>query len=176
MRKIFPLLLILFSAASFNACKKDGIQVKFKLNYDVDFTIESGNILNLPFDVFTPEVTTNSEGEFEANDTRKDKVESIKLNFIDLEITAPQGETFSFLKHVYLYINADGLDEKRIAYKENIDNSTSTISLDIEDVELADYIKKDSYSLRVESVTDEQLSQDVDVHADLQFQVKARAL
>lgn len=175
MRKLSVLLLIsLFTFIG--ACKKDGITVKFKLNYDVDFTIESGNILNLPFDLVTPEITTNSEGEFAANDTRKDKIEEIYMTKLDLQITAPENETFSFLKHLYIYISADGLEEKRIAYKENIDNNTDFISMDLDDVDLTEYIKKDSYSLRVEAVTDESLSQDVDVNADLQFQVRARAI
>jgi hypothetical protein len=175
MKKLFGLgiILTLFTASS---CKKEGISIKFKMNYDAEFTIESGNILNLPLDFFTPDITTNSEAEFEANDTRKDKVQEIKMLKLDLTLTAPDGADFDFLKSIYLYINADGLDEKRIAFKENIADGLTVIVMNIDDVELAEYIKKDAFSLRAETVQDKTLSQDIDVLSEMQFQVKARAL
>ena len=138
--------------------------------------MQSGNVLNIPFDIFTPDITTNSESQFSANDTRKDKVEEVYLLQLDLSITAPAGANFDFLKNIYLYINADGLAEQRIAYKENISDGSTVIQMEVESTNLADYIKKESFGLRVETVTDKVLSQDVDIHADMQFQVKARAL
>ncbi len=175
MKKLIGLglILLLFTASS---CKKEGISVKFKMNYDVEFTIESGNVLNLPLNFFTPEVTTNSEAEFEANDTRKDKIEEIKMLKLDLTLTAPDGANFDFLKSIYLYIEADGLDEKRIAFKENIADGLTFIEMNIDDVELAEYIKQDAFSLRAETVQDKNLNQDIDVLSEMQFQVKAKAL
>ena len=171
MRKLFMLLVCL--PILLVNCKKDLVAVNFKMNFDTDFTIESGSLVDIPFNIFTPDVTTNSEAQFEENDTRKDKVTEIKLNFLDLEITNPGSATFSFLKHIYIYINADGLDEVLLASKENIDNNTRTLILDIEDVNFAEHIKKDKFTLRVKTVTDQVLGQDVDVHADMQFAVKA---
>lgn len=146
------------------------------MNYDVRFTVESGNLVDIPFNVFTPDVTTNSEAEFEANDTRKDKVEEIKLNFLTLTILDPPSKTFSFLKHIYLYMRADGLDEILLASRENIDDNTQTLDLIIEDHNFAEYIKKDDFTLRVKAVTDQAIGQDTEIEADMQFAVKAKVL
>ena len=129
----------------------------------------------MPIDFFTHPITTNSEAEFESNDTRKDKVEEIKLLKLDLTITAPDGANFDFLKDIYIYIKADGLEEKRIAFKQNIAEGLSMIQMSIDDVELAEYLKKDAFSLRAETVQDKTLSQDLTVLSEMQFQVKARA-
>lgn len=90
-------ILLLFLALLFFAgCKKDGVGIRFKMDYETSFTVPSSNLLNLPFDLFTPDITTNSEAEFEANDTRKDKIQEIKLETLKLTITSPQGLNLIF--------------------------------------------------------------------------------
>ena len=51
----------------------------------------------VPVSLNTPEMETNSEFKFESNNTRKDKVETIRLSELRLSITSPSNETFSFL-------------------------------------------------------------------------------
>ncbi len=168
--------LFLIVGLSFFSCKKDVITVKFNLNYDTRFIVESGNLIDVPFSIFTPEVTTNSQAEFEAKDTRKDKIEEIRLNFLNLIILDPPSQTFSFLKHIYIYMNADGLEEILLASRENIDDNTQELNLIVEDQNFAEYIKKDGFTLRVKTVTDQVLGQDVEIEADMQFAVRAKVL
>lgn len=174
MIKLLGLLLV--SAFVLGGCNKDEIGISFTLDYTASATIKSGSILNLPLDFFTPDITTNSEAEFAENDTRKDKIISTELTSMNLRITEPDGKTFSFLKNIYFYINAEGLDEARVAYKENVNSSDAIIELTTEDVNLAEYIKKDKYSLRLECVTRETINQDIDVSSDMVFRVKANPL
>ncbi len=174
MKKILALALI-FSVA-FTSCKKDEVGIRFNMDYSTSFTIESGNVLSLPFDFFTPDVTTNSESQFSANDTRKDKIQEIKLTSLSLDITNPDEKNFNFLKHIYLYISADGVEERRYAFKENIADGVLVLQLDPEGVDLAEYIKQDKFSLRAECVQDETLENDITVKADMVFAVKANPL
>jgi hypothetical protein len=174
MRYLYAILV--FSALVFSGCNKDEIGIKFNMDYNTSFTIEAGNGLNLPFDFFTPDITSNSEAEFEANDTRKDKIQEIKLTSLSLSITAPSGQNFDFLKHIYLYINAEGLDEQRYAYIENVPDGQTTINLNADGIDLAEYIKKDKFSLRVKAVQDKSVSKDIDIAADMVFAVKANPL
>ena len=157
-------------------CTKDGIEINFNMDYTTDFTIEAGGGLNLPIDFFTPDVTTNAEAEFEANDTRKDKIKEIKLESLDLTITAPDGQNFDFMKDIYLFISADGVEEQRYAFIENIAEGVSTISLNTDGIDLAQYIKEDKFSLRVEAVQDMTMTRNIDVTADMVFAVKANPL
>lgn len=167
---LFALVLL------FASCKKDGVGIRFKMDYETSFTVPSGNLLNLPFDLFTPDVTTNSEAEFEANDTRKDKIQEIKLETLKLTITAPQGAKFDFLKSVYLYIEAAGMPDQRVAYIENVANGQTELNLLVEDANLAEYIKMDKFGLKAETTTDKTLNQDVEIRANMSFAVKANPL
>lgn len=157
-------------------CKKDKLTITFNITDSFDFTLESGSIINLPVEILTPDVTTNSGGEFEQNDTRADKVEEIKLNELKLLITSPSGKTFSFLKNIEIFISADGLAEKLVASGYDIKSSSSVINLNCSTDNFAEYIKKESYKIRVKTVTRESPTQDVDINCFLSFKVKAAPL
>lgn len=166
-------LIILLSIG----CDKADEFTQFEMEYTETVTIESSSGINLPFDVFTPDVETNSETKFEVNDTRKDLVEEITIKQIDLTITSPSDGDFSFLKSIEVYLNAEGLDEIRVAWKENINNSVGDyIELDLSDKDLKEYIKKDEFSLRLKTVTDEAISQDHDIEVHSIFFVDAEVL
>jgi len=147
------------------------------MDYESDITYAAGLPVNLPVNISTPDMPTNSEQEFSINDTRKDLIESIKLTQLKLTITSPVGETFSFLKDVRVYIASPGLPEVEVANKLNIDNAVAgELQLSVFDVELQSYIKADKFSLRVASTTDEILTSQVNVHVYSNFFVDAKIL
>ncbi|MEA1874069.1 MAG: hypothetical protein U9N51_06540 [Bacteroidota bacterium] len=173
------LLIIVFIAFAFFAtqCKKIDEFTQFDMDYQTSVTIPSTVGVNLPFDVWTPEVTTNSESQFAVHDTRKDKVEEIILTSTILSVTSPDGGDFAFLNDIYVYLNADNLPEVGIAWKENIpDNAGSEIDLNTSDENLEAYIKQDSIQFRVETVTDRVITQEYDIQIDAVFWVDAKVL
>lgn len=177
MVKCYKLFLTVFICLLLIAsCKKDKLTITFNITDSFDFTLKSGSVINLPIELFTPDITTNSEGEFEQNDTRVDKIKQINLNELKLSITSPTGKTFSFLKNIEIFISAEGLDEKLLASAYDVSSSSSVISLNCTGEDIADYIKKNSYRVRVKTVTRESLTQDVDVNCFLSFKVKAAPL
>jgi len=150
---------------------------KFDLDYQTNYSIASTTIINTPFDLFTPDVTTESESSFENNDTRKDLIESIKLKKIKLTIDAPEDGNFNFLKEMHVYIDADGVEEVEIANLFDLeDTNSNTLELDIVGPELKEFIKKDSYKLRIKTVTDETISETHDIIIDTKFRVDAKIL
>lgn len=158
-------------------CKQIDKLTQFNMDYESDITYSAGIPVNLPFNIATPDVATNSESEFAINDIRKDLIESIRLTQARLTITSPSGKTFSFLKDVRVYISAPNLPEVEIANKLNIDNSIGgEIQLDITDTELQEYIKAEKFNLRVASTTDEIISSQVNVHVYSNFFVDAKIL
>ena len=172
--KIFTSVLFCFLLIS--SCKKDKLTITFTISDSFNFTLESGSIINLPIEILTPDITTNSQTEFEQNDTRADKVEEIKLTELKLTISAPPGKTFSFLKNIELFISADGLSEKLVASSYDINSSSGVINLNCSGNNFAEYIKKESYTIRVKTVNKESLTQDVDINCFLSFKVKAAPL
>lgn len=174
MRK---LILIGMSLVLIAACKDLEKLTEFDLNYSSSVTIEKSTGLDLPVTLLTPDMETNSESEFAVNDTRKDMVEEIILTGLDMTITSPDGQTFSFLESITVYIAADDLPEVEVASQTNVSASTGgKLSLETTGQNMKDYIVKDKFNLRVETVTDEALSQDTDIEIDSRFFVNARVL
>ena len=84
---------------------------KFDIDYQTSYSIAPTTLINSPFNIFTPDVTTESESTFENNNTRTDLIESIKLKNIKLTIESPEDGNFNFLKEIHVYIEAEDVDE-----------------------------------------------------------------
>lgn len=161
----------------FTSCDAVDELTKFDLDYTTNYTIESNTIIDTPLDIITPEVTTNSESEFESNDTRKDLIESIKLKRMTLTLKSPSDGNFNFINDISIYIKAEGLAEQIIASGIDLpENDAQQLTLDIDNVELKEYIKKDSYSLRVNTVTDGAITRDHNIDIRTVFRVDAKIL
>ncbi|MGB2761090.1 hypothetical protein [Maribacter stanieri] len=168
----FICLLVLFTA-----CDKIDELTKFDMEYSQRATIPSSTGINLPFDVFTPEMETNSESTFAVNDTRKDLIEEIKLTDLELVMISPEEADFSFLNSIEVYISADGLEEILIANLDEVpEDAGNVITLDTSDTDLKEYIKKDEFSLRLNTVTDELMSTDHELEVNSTFFVDAKIL
>lgn len=150
---------------------------QFFMDYNSSTTIPATTPIDVPFDIYTPDQTTNSSYEFEVNDTRKDKIQKITLDDLKVTITSPNGETFSFLKDISVYISADGLPEKQVAYKYDIDNSIGSV-LECEETQedLQAYVKADKFTVRLKTVTDEIITNDIDVNISTNFFVDAKLI
>jgi hypothetical protein len=166
MKNVFaPVLIILLSVTG---CKEIQKLTQFDMEYNVTVVIPSSTGINLPINLFSPDVTTNSESTFAVNDTRKDLIEEIKLTKLNLTHTSPPNGNLGFLKSIEIFISAEGLSEVKVAWKENIPASVDKyLELETTVADLKEFIKKDEFAFRLRTVTDEFLTSDqyIDVHA-----------
>lgn len=172
--KTYAFITSLFFLGS---CKKIDKLTQFTIPYDESVTIKSTTGIGLPFDILTPDISTNSESTFALNNTRADLVQQIKLTKLTLTITSPSGGDFSFLKSIAIYISASGQPETKVAWNDSIPaNPGKTIELQTTDTDLKNYIKQSSFTLRLNTVTDKLLTSDykIDIHAE--FFVDAKIL
>lgn len=161
----------------FSQCEVIDKLTQFNIDNQTEFTVSSSTIINSPFDINTPDITTNSSSEFNNNDTRANLIESIRLTSLRLEIKSPSDGNFNFLKSVTIYINAEDLEEIEIASITDIpDNDLILLDLETSNSDLKAYIKKESYTLRVETVTDQLISEDHLIKAASRFRVDAKIL
>lgn len=166
---LLPLLMLVPS------CKQVDKLTQFTITYETDVVVPSSSGVNLPFNIFTPEMKTNADSKFEVNDTRKEKIEQIVLERADLTLTSPSDSDFGMLKSIKVFLSADGLDEKMIAFKEDIpDDIGKSLSLNTTGEDVQAYIKKDEFKMRLETVTDEILTRDHKVHVLTDFFVDAK--
>ncbi|SDM00806.1 hypothetical protein SAMN05421823_109261 [Catalinimonas alkaloidigena] len=176
MRKQIQWLGIL-SIFLMGACQSVDRLTQFNMDYESSVTVSSGMSINLPFDMMTPDVTTNSESEFKVNNTRKDLIEEIRLTSMKMQITSPSSADFSFMKSIHIYLDAEDLGETEIAYLDDIPASPGRqLTLETTSADVQEYIKRDSFTLRVEAVTRKIPAQDVDIDIDSRFWVNARIL
>ena len=139
--KLIATALLFLSVLS--GCKKAKEFTQFNIEYDESVIIQSSAGINLPFDVLTPDMETNSSSKFESNDTRKDKIEEIKLTKLNLTLTSPSSGDFTFLKSIDVYISADGLDEIKLAWIDNVPETVGKfLELSVSDIDFKEYIKR----------------------------------
>jgi hypothetical protein len=168
------LLLILFGLG---ACKKVDELTQFNMDYNEIVIVPASSGISLPFNILTPEMESNAESTFAINDTRKDLIEEILLTKLDLVVKTPDGEDFSFLKSIDVFLNADGLSEIKVAWNNDVpDSPGSALKLETTENNLMEYIKKDEFSLRLNTVTDETFATDYHIEVISSFFVDAKVL
>lgn len=166
-------LLAIFSSS----CKKADSFTQFYMYYYTDFVVQSTVGINLPFNLYSPNITSNSESTFENNDTRKDKVEEIYLETLILTVNSPANGNLNFLKSLHLYLSAGSLPEIEVAWiDDHTDDGARSILLNTTDVNLRDYIVEDSFQIRSETKTDQVILSDYVLAANMKFWVDAKVL
>ena len=171
LRKIT--LSLISTLALLTGCNEVEDLLTFHVNDHTRIRIESSSPLSLPLEVATPAVTSNSQQQYQNNNTRADLVRDVKLEQLKLTIEAPEAKTFSFLKSIHIYISTPEAEEIELASLQNVSSTASVLELVPTDQKLDAYAKSPSYTLRTEVITDETLTQDVDVLVDLKFRVTA---
>lgn len=171
------LLLFILPSLLLSSCRKADRLTQFNVQYTSTATISSTATVSVPFVVITPDIETNSESTFAVHDTRKDKIQEIKLTSLNIQIVNPQTQNFNFLKEIEIYIDADGLSEILLASKYNLQNNNAQyLELEVSENDFQEYIKKDEFTLRVRSITDEALLNDVDIEINSDFWVNAKLI
>lgn len=149
-------------------CKEVDKLTQFNMDFNSSVVIPIPTGIDLPSDINTPDVVTNSESTFAVKDTRKDMIEKVNLTSLQLTITLPANGNFDFMKSISVYMSAEGLPGTKIAWKENIPNGAgSVLDLDTSNEDLKEYIKKDKFVLRLNTVTDELITTEhhIDIHS-----------
>jgi hypothetical protein len=175
MKKLIVLAIALGSLGVYS-CKKLDKLTQFYIENNSTVTIPANSGINLPFDLFTPDITTNYEEQYSANDTRKDLVDEIKIDKINITVKSPQGANLDFLKSIHVFISADGLDEKEIAWKEDVADGLTSLDLDHTGDNLKQYLMKDKIKLRIKTITDKATKQDITLDLKNRFFVNAKIL
>ncbi|MFV8367947.1 hypothetical protein [Flavobacterium sp. LB2R40] len=145
----------------------------FSIDNQTTVTVPTGFPVNTALEFVTPEVPSNSSAVFQNNNTKAELVKDVRLKEMKLTVTNPANKSFSFLKSIHMYISTNDTDEIELAFLDNINSTSTTISLTCTPEKLDKYIKASSFKLRTRAVTKETITQDVSIKADMKFQVTA---
>lgn len=160
-----------------SACKKLSELTQFSMDFQESIVIPSTIGLNLPFNLATPKIKTNSEEIFEINQTGKNLIEKVVLEQLSLEITDPDHADFSFLRSIEIYLSADSQEDIMVAWIYDIENTVGkSITLETSVENLAPYIIQDEFTLKFSTVTDKIPLSDHHIDIDASFFVDAKIL
>ena len=172
---LFAGLVIIIGIPS--ACKKLSELTQFSMDFQETIVIPSTIGLNLPFNLSTPTIKTNSADIFEINQTGKNLIEKVVLEQLTLTITDPADADFSFLRSIEIYLSADSQEEIMVAWIYDIEDPVgNSITLETSVKNLAQYIIQDEFTLRFSTVTDKIPLSDHYIDIDASFFVDAKIL
>lgn len=171
MKKILGVLII-FSLVALNlSCKKDK-PTEFDIDYTSTLTIPSTSItVNVPADFDSPEIPTNSKDKFTSEKTVQNLVDEIKLTKFDLAVA---NGNLNFLKSLSIYLKTSGMGDILIASKTSIPQGVSSLAMDLQDVNIKEYIFKDKIQFRVNVTIQTGLAATQQLKMDQTVHVKAK--
>lgn len=175
MKRIFLLTIVIL--LTYGSCKEISELTHFNINYKTNVTIPPSDFVGIPFDVITPYIPTNSDEIFGNNNTSSGLIEEIILTSMTINITSPSSQSFDFLKSIKIYIIANNLIEVKIAWYDDIPQTgLSSIIMETGNDDLKEFIKKDEFKLRFQTVIRQQISDSTEIEILSTFFVDALLL
>ena len=164
------MLLVLFATV---ACDTIDDLLTFYINEEETIVVESNFPVGLV--AFAPvTVPTNSAETFKNNKTRAELVKDVTLNKLTLTIPdTTAGTNFDFLESIEIYIEADGLDKVRIAYLDEVPEEAKTLTMNLTNAKLDEYLKKDNYTIHTAARLRQAVVNDININAAMRFKVTA---
>ena len=173
--RVFSFVLVtIFVTGILSGCQKCEKEIQFEMTHESEVVIDSYSPIGLPFNLYTPEITTNSEKTFESRKVVSKRVREVRLMALEGALTQPEYSDLDFLKSIHVYIRAAGLPEKLVAWKDSVPSTIGAyLALDVTTDDLKEYIKKESYTLRIKTVTNQVLTSDHHIDVKVRFYVDA---
>lgn len=178
MKYLIPLLIVISVLSSCKKSKpKDVLDIPFRFTEKSEFTLPKlgDAVLPLPDSTITfntPELANTIPGEFSKNNLDINKVKSIVIEGLNLNIKSPSTQKFDFVKKIKIYLGAKGIGEQLIATKDNINfinPSPSSISLDPTGNDIAAFVKSPTYYLKIETILIKTYTSDIVIESEIKL-------
>jgi hypothetical protein len=171
MKKSIGALIILAIIALNVSCKKNKV-TEFDIDYTTTLSIPSTSItVNVPADFNTPDINTDSKNKFISEKTVQNLVDEIKMTRFDLSVASGN---LNFLKSLNIYLKTSGLGDVLIATKTVIPQNVSSFGMDLQDVNVKEYIFNDKIQFRVTVTIQTGLTATQQLKMDQTVHVKAK--
>ena len=116
--------------------------------------VEQGTLLedlvgDLGFDDFLDMNVVETE-ELQNQGVEPGDIEDVRLVDFVLVATEPAGADLSFLAEMALFVEANGLERKRVAFQDQFPEGVAEVAFELDDVDLTPYAVSESMSLTVD--------------------------
>lgn len=184
MKKIFPIYLLLVFIIINTSCKKKEVDklTEFDINYSSNLTIpsssmtvSSSSLMPTTVDFITPNIPTQQSSKFSSEKTAQYLIDIIKMVKFDISANG-SGANLDFLKSLTIYIKAANMPEQIVATKTSIPTGLTAIALDVQDVNIKNFIFEDNIQFRVQVIFDAVTATNQTLKLDQTVHVKATLL
>lgn len=154
MKKILSLCVILTAILFSLSCKKVNKLTQFDINYSNKVTVPAatytinvpGDTTSVPAEFNTPIIPTDAANKFNAQKTSVKLIDEIKLTRLNISVATGNLDA---IKSIAVYLKSSELGDQLIAHKSNIPAGSTSIVADVEDVNIKEYIFKESMQFKV---------------------------
>lgn len=177
--KLFIILLAAVSLTITFSCKKIKDLLRFDIHVNASQNIPPSMVITSFLTTSFADVPTETDQEFSTQGTRADLVKEAKMKAVTLTIKSPQGEDFSFLSAIEVYIaDKNGNNEKKIAFKDPVpSNAGSTLVLNVNsDVLLDSYVRAGSFKIKTYYKCRKAITESIDMDIAITISVVADPL
>ena len=184
MKKILSFSFIIALISFGLSCKKKEVDklTEFDIDYSTNITIPSSSITvttpTTTVEFTTPNVPTQQATKFSQAGTAQSLVSEIKMTRFNITATTTGTNTVNldYLKSITIYIKALGVGETMIASKSDIPTGLTSVALDLQDVNIKEYIFKDNIQFRVLAIFDASSASNQTLKMDETVHVSAKLL
>lgn len=187
MKKIlsFSFMIALFG---FNlSCKKKEVDKSFDFNIDyttnltipsASMTVSNPSVTPTPVEFTTPNIPTQQATKFSEAGTSPNLIDKIVMTKFNLSAigTGTTTANLDYLNSITIYIKAAGIGEAMIASKSNIPDGISSIAMDLQEVNIKEYILQDNIQFRVQATFDATATTNQTLKMDETVRVSAKLL
>lgn len=183
--KFYRLFLLIIVLTPFiNSCKKDKntlVEIDYQYPFQDMMEIDMYNV-----DTFvtreTMQFPTMFDGDLAKKNTSKEKIRSARLTSLRLQMWDWAYEdtvnhcNIRELSEIRLSLNAEGLGAKEVAYKIIPDVKTNAINFDLNDVDIKEYLQKESFSMIIKYKKRRAMPHDMPFIISTKFKIFAETL
>jgi hypothetical protein len=153
----------------------NGALFRFDVAESDTVVIERGSVLedlvsDLGFDFLAADVEVSQE--LANQGVEPGDVSGVYFRELVLTVEAPAGGDLAFLERLEFYVAGDGLPTRRVAWQDRFEAGQAVVALNLEDVDLTDYVVAESMDL-VTEVEGRRPSQDTTIEAAYVIEIGA---
>ena len=174
MKNIIISMLMILTFISLSSCEKAKVDIAFNLEVaDIYFAIEQGSTQGT-MNFATTQFNSDLQAKLDQNNASIDDVESIAITATTFKMINPGTQNFDIVDKAYAFLSASNIAETRVAYKDPVPDGVTEFSLDVESVNLKNYLKQATVNFRASGFTNAPNVERDSLQATLTFKIKAK--
>lgn len=180
MTRLTTFLFLLTGIAALSGCKKiKDNYTTFEVPYSAGYAVPADDSIGVERIYTSYDFPTSIDDALLQNKTSKSLIESGKLKSLEMDIVRYDSTItlmYGALEEIRVYLDADGLGETFAAYKTIDPSAGSRVVFDIVDVDLKEYLKRDTFRIRIKMTLRSAIPKDTPMLFKSKFTIRAKTL